>query len=100
MPLLRGGDRKSPRSLFWHYPHYHGSGWTPGAAVRDGRWKLIEFWEYNEVELYDLALDEREEENLAAENPDKVKELQEKLTAWRKDIGAVKPEPNPEFPGE
>jgi arylsulfatase A-like enzyme len=100
MPLLRGGSWKSPRSLHWHYPHYHGSGWAPGAAIRDGRWKLIEFWEYDEVELYDLALDERESENLATENPEKVKELQEKLSAWQKDLGAAMPEPNPDFSEE
>ncbi len=97
MPLLRGGERKTPRSLHWHYPHYHGSGWAPGAAIRDGRWKLIEFWEYDEVELYDLGLDEREEENLAEENPEKVKELREKLAKWQSEIGAKKPDLNSEF---
>ncbi len=41
-------DKEPDRDiLFWHYPHYHSSGWTPGAAIRKGQWKLIEFYEYN-----------------------------------------------------
>ena len=56
-PALAGAGDGEPRDLFWHYPHYHGSGWTPGAAVRRGNWKLIEFYETGAVELYDLAAD-------------------------------------------
>lgn len=92
MPLLRGGEWKTPRALVWHYPHYHGSGWTPGAAIRDGRWKLIEFWEHDQVELYDLALDEGEQFDLAGEQPEKVEELRDRLSAWREEMGASMPE--------
>ncbi|MFW6114425.1 MAG: sulfatase, partial [bacterium] len=51
VPLLRGQKANEPRKLVWHYPHYHGSTWAPGAAIRHGKWKLIEFYEYDEVEL-------------------------------------------------
>lgn len=100
LPLLRGGKWKTPRPLFWHYPHYHGSGWTPGAAIRDGKWKLIEFWEHDDVELYDLSIDEREETDLASEQPEKVAELREKLARWQEELGAKRPPANPAFPGE
>ena len=30
-PLLRGASDWPREALFWHYPHYHGSTWTPGA---------------------------------------------------------------------
>jgi hypothetical protein len=51
-------DKKIERQeLFWHYPYYHGSVWTPGAAIRQGNWKLIEFYESETVELYNLSED-------------------------------------------
>jgi arylsulfatase A-like enzyme len=92
-PVLRGAeDFANPRTtLFWHYPHYHGSTWTPGAAIRDGDWKLIEFFHYGGHELYNLADDLGEHRNLAAENPAKALELLGKLHAWQKELGAKMP---------
>ena len=50
VPLLeRRPSRTNRATLYWHYPHYHGSSWTPGAAIRDGDWKLIEFYESDET---------------------------------------------------
>lgn len=87
-PLVR-------ESLYWHLPHYHHS--TPASAVRKGDWKLIEFFEDGESELYNLALDPGETKNLAESEPRKVGELMAELAGWRKDIGALMPRPNPEF---
>lgn len=97
VPLLEGGTRAEPRALHWHYPHYHGSAWTPGGAIREGDWKLIELWEWDEVELYNLAEDIGERNNLASENPEKVAELREQLESWREEIGAAMPEKNPDY---
>ena len=36
VPLLKGEQTNQQRTLYWHYPHYHGSTWTPGASIRDG----------------------------------------------------------------
>jgi arylsulfatase A-like enzyme len=95
VPLLKG-DPLARGPLFWHYPHYGNQGGAPGGVVRDGDWKLIEWYEGG-VELYNLANDLGEKHDLAAENPEKVKELQPKLAAWRKDVGALMPTPNPNF---
>lgn len=95
-PLLRGGASPVRPTLYWHYPHYHGSTWTPGAAVRDGDWKLIEFYDYGVVELYNLKQDPVEARNVAAVNPDKKRELLDKLHAWQKSVGAIIPDPNPQ----
>ncbi|MGN6554374.1 MAG: sulfatase [Verrucomicrobiota bacterium] len=95
VPLLQGGTlARGP--LFWHYPHYGNQGGAPGGAVRDGDWKLIEWYEGG-VELYNLADDVGEKHNLAADHPEKVKDLQAKLAAWRKEVGALMPTPNPNF---
>ncbi|MBS0206138.1 MAG: sulfatase [Planctomycetes bacterium] len=91
--LLRGNTLK-PRPLYWHYPHYGNQGGAPGGAVRDGDWKLIEWYEDGSLELFNLRDDLGETKNLAASLPDKVQELQAKLAAWRTDVGAVMPTPN------
>lgn len=89
-PLLAGESRPA-RPLFWHYPHYHGSMWTPGGAIRDGDWKLIEFWDEDTVELYHLADDLGERTNLAAAQPERVAALRSRLAAWRTETEAIMP---------
>ena len=96
---LKGND-SGQRTLHWHYPHYHGSSWKPGASIRDGDWKLIEFYHYNNFELYNLAKDPGERTNLAKRNPSKAAELRAKLSAWQKQMKAKMPVPNPDYKAE
>ena len=93
---LKGND-SGQRTLHWHYPHYHGSSWKPGASIRDGDWKLIEFYHYKNFELYNLAKDPGERTNLAKRNPSKAAELRAKLSAWQKQMKAKMPMPNPNY---
>ena len=90
-PLLVPNGSLPERDLYWHYPHYHGSAWTPGAAIRDGNRKLIEFHETGTVELYDLSSDPGETNNLATKNPDQAKALLAKLHTWQKTLNAKLP---------
>jgi arylsulfatase A-like enzyme len=93
VPLLKGGAlNRGP--IFWHYPHYGNQGGAPSGAVRDGDWKLIEWYEDGSRELYNLRTDISEKENLAEKNPEQVKELVAKLEAWRKKVGAKMPTAN------
>jgi len=94
VPLLKGGDLKRG-PLFWHYPHYGNQGGAPSGAVRDGDWKLIEWYEDGRLELFNLRTDMAEARNVAAENPDKVRGLHAKLVAWRSEVKAVMPTRNP-----
>jgi arylsulfatase A-like enzyme len=80
--------------LFWHYPHYGNQGGAPAAAVRDGDWKLIDWYEDGRRELFNIREDIGEKRDRAVEMPDKVRELSAKLDAWRHDVGAVMPTPN------
>jgi arylsulfatase A-like enzyme len=97
VPLLKGGRINRGAPLFWHYPHYGNQGGSPNGAVREGDWKLIEWFEDGRLELYDIAKDPGERTDLAAKNPGKVRELHAKLIAWRKEVNAVMPTPDPEF---
>jgi len=97
--LLTGSATAARPPLFWHFPGYLGAGagtrrTAPAGAIRDGDWKLQEFFETAKLELYNLKDDLGEKNNLAAAQPAKVKELHEKLLAWRKQIGAPMPRPN------
>ena len=47
-------------NIYWHFPHYHGSLWKPGSAIRSGDWKLIFDYESNEAKLFDLKEDPSE----------------------------------------
>ncbi len=89
-PVLFGQQTfLSARPIYWHYPHYHGSTWAPGAAIRDGDWKLIQFDHYRELELYNLANDISESNNLAAADPIRVRSMQQQLAEWQASTGAV-----------
>jgi arylsulfatase A-like enzyme len=95
LPLLRGGEiTRGP--LFWHYPHYGNQGGAPCGAVRDGDWKLIEWYEDSRVELFNLHDDPGEKHDLAAAKPDKAIELQARLAGWRISVNALMPTPNPD----
>jgi arylsulfatase A-like enzyme len=96
LPLLKG-EELSRGPLFWHYPHYSNQGSTPAGAVRDGDWKLVEWYEDGSTELYNLRTDPGETKNVAAENPVIAEELRVKLAAWRREVHAVMPTPNPNF---
>ena len=65
--------------IFWHFPHYHGSLWKPGSAVRNKDWKLIEFHEDNRLELYNLKDDISESKNLSKKFPELTKNLKNQL---------------------
>lgn len=97
LPLLKGEGLERAKPLFWHYPHYGNQGGAPYGAIRDGDWKLIEWYEDGALELYNLAQDIAEKRNLAVEHPDRTQLLREKLAAWRKEVGAIMPTPNPDF---
>lgn len=84
--------------LYFHYPHYHQC--DPAGAVRLGRWKLIEYFAPERIELYDLNQDIGETHNLASEQPEMVERLRQDLLQWRERTGAAMPEPNPRFDPE
>jgi arylsulfatase A-like enzyme len=96
IPQLKGNEY-GMRTFYWHYPHYHGSAWKPGASIREGDWKLIEFYHYDKFELYNLANDPSERNNLAKANPAEVKRLRAKLAAWQKRMKAKMPAPNTNY---
>ena len=78
---------------------------VPGYAVSDlsqqrGRTitlYCLEYYEGSRLELYNLADDLGETQNLARKLPQKADELRQRLNAWRKDADAHLPTPNPDY---
>ncbi len=95
--LLRGGRTLQREALYWHYPHYHPGGATPYGAIREGDWRLVEFYEDNHVELYNLREDIGERHDLAGRFPKVARRLRDRLHAWRERVGAQMPLPNPDY---
>ena len=76
--------------IFWHFPHYHGSLWKPGSALRNNDWKLVELHEENKVELYNLKDDLSETVDVSNRFPEITSRLVNKLNEIKIDLGAKK----------
>lgn len=92
------GGHVSRDAIYWHYPHYSGGlGGRPSAAIRSGNYKLIEFFEDNHVELYDVVHDLSEQNDLSYTMPELTKQLRNKLHSWSKSVNAQMPSSNPDY---
>lgn len=100
MPLLTQKDILKREAIYWHYPHYHPGSATPYSAIRAGDWKLIEFFEDQHVELYNLRRDVGEADNVAAAEPDIAQKMQQQLNDWRTQVGAQLPAANEKYDPE
>jgi arylsulfatase A-like enzyme len=96
VPVLKG-DGLPDRALFWHYPHYGNQGGAPVAAMRQGDWKLIEWYEDNRVELFNLSQDLSEKNDLASQESERVRTMLEQLHQWQTEVNAKAPVLNPRF---
>lgn len=94
-PALAGGTLPD-RALYWHYPHYGNQGGAPCGAVRWGDWKLVEWFEDGQVELFNVHEDAGESTDLASQEPERAAQLLGLLGDWRKRVEAKMPSPNPE----
>lgn len=107
LPIIKGAGT-APRPLFWHFPIYLEGGnietqdvkfrTRPGSAIRYGNWKLIQYFENNDIELYNLKDDIGEKNNLVKTNHEMVKKLIGMLEKWRANTNAPVPaELNPDY---
>jgi arylsulfatase A len=97
VPLLKQSGSLHREALYWHYPHYAPQGGKPGGAIREGDFKLIEFYEQGRRELYNVVHDVSENNNLAEADSQRAEQMAAKLAAWRKAVDAQMPLPNPDF---
>ncbi len=94
-PSTQNLQETSRREFYWHYPldRPHFLGGRSSAAIRDGDWKLIEYLDSGDCELYSLDSDPSEQHDRAAEHFELVDRLKSKLSLWRTSVGARIPSP-------
>ncbi|NOX56451.1 MAG: sulfatase [Planctomycetes bacterium] len=98
LPLLTQSGSIDRQALYWHFPHYWwGTNVRPYSIIRDGDWKLIRHYETGRIELYNLANDLGETNDMAESRPDLVRRLSAKLDGWLTSVGAKLPKPNPDY---
>jgi arylsulfatase A-like enzyme len=96
LPLLKGGTLDRPE-LYWYYPHYSPQLGRPAAAIREGDWKLILFFETSWVELYNLKEDIGEKVDLSAKQAERANRMRTKLEQWLLAVRAQLPQDNPNY---
>jgi uncharacterized sulfatase len=92
-------------AIYWHYPHYSPQGHVPAGAIRQGRYKLVEWYEESvdgihaggAIELFDLERDVGEQNDLAERMPELAAKLHNKLEAWCQRVGAQEMLKNPGY---
>ena len=111
LSVLKSVKNIDQRPLYWHFPIYLEAynksnnqnrdslfRTRPGSVVRLGDWKLHQYFENNDLELYNLKNDIGEQHNLINENRQKAEELLSLLNKWRMETNAPIPhEMNPKF---
>jgi arylsulfatase A-like enzyme len=98
VPLVQGATKLEREALYWHFPHYSNHGMqSPGGAVRRGDYKLIEYFENNTVQLFNLAKDPGEQHDLARQEPESAARLTAMLHRWRETVAAQRMESNPDY---
>jgi arylsulfatase A-like enzyme len=84
-------------SIYWHYPHFSNQLGRPAGAIRNDMFKLVESYETGKVELFNLAEDGGEKNDISSTHPEKVKSLLADFRGWQKDVVANMPLPNPAY---
>lgn len=72
-PALAGKPLERVQPIFWEH--------EGNRAVRDGRWKLVSKYPGG-WELYDITADRSEQHDLAAQQPDRVREMAQRYDTW------------------
>jgi len=96
LPSLKG-KKQDRGAIYWHYPHYHPLGARPASAMRKNNFKLIEFLDNGDVELYNLQTDMGETNNLASTNKKLANKMLSELKRWRASVQAKMPTKNVAF---
>lgn len=90
-------SKKSDRTLFWHYPHYSNQGGKPGSAIRKGHYKMIYDYETESMQLFDLAKDPSEQNNIVDQEKKRATQMKTELFRWMEETKSNLPVKNPQY---
>ncbi|MDC1105198.1 sulfatase [Prolixibacteraceae bacterium] len=90
---LRGKNTKRKKPIFWHFSKEKRLktivGMPKATAIRDGKYKLIDWYAIGDYELYNLEDDISESHDLKHKEPEVAERLLKETRAWRKRVKAV-----------
>lgn len=81
-------------ALYWHFPHYRYKEEVPYSVIRKDHWKLIKRYQGQQFELFNLAEDPAETQNLAHRYTEQVHLMDHELMNWLQQVGAALPKEN------
>ena len=92
MPILTQTGELDREAIYFHYPNYafHKKN-RLASAIRFGDYKLIKRYDDGSVELYNLAADLGEKENLAKQQQALANKLLTRLELWLTEVNASLP---------
>ncbi|MCC9658650.1 sulfatase family protein [Rhodopirellula halodulae] len=86
--LGKGGSRQAP--IFFRRPpdrdSFYGIDDLPDLAMRQGNWKLLCEYDGTNAELYDLANDPGESQNIASQHPTVTQRMTQAVVAWHQSM--------------
>ena len=97
MPILEEKSKIERNNIYWHFPHYHGSLWKPGSAIRSGDWKLVLHYESNAVELFNLKDDPGELKDVSTLFKEEKEQLLNQLNKMKRETNANSVSINPKI---
>jgi len=78
LPVFNGEKTEREKPIFWE--------WRRGQAVYANGYKIVKNGLDKPFDLYNLQQDPTETQNLADENPEKVKEMEQLFDKWKKSL--------------
>ena len=104
VPVLHGGGdgevTRAREELMFHFAQPSGQPESrPSSSIYLGNHKLLKFYDTGDLQLFDIAQDLREQEDLAGRIPGRVEDLHQRLTSYLNAVNATIPDPSTMTPG-
>lgn len=85
LPVLKNKEIWNDRTVFWHSSKARpvNTGDTKSSAIRQGNYKLINWYKEGRTELYDISKDPSESLDLSKQKPELTAQLLKELNTWK-----------------
>ena len=82
-PAIMGKAYQRQKPIYWDWRFSHNRPYFwPSAAIEEDNWKLLTNKKLNRTELYNIDADWAEQNDVSAENPEKVEVLMDKINTF------------------
>lgn len=82
LAAFKGEPQQRTKPVFWWWQGKHSGDDWPAFAMRDGPWVMVMDESKTKVELHDVVADRAQSQNLAADEPERVKRMKAAIEGW------------------